>query len=145
MFHRIRRAARLTAAYLSLVVLAFTLTGCAAKTINDKARVGALVTGKSVLTISSIEQTLYESNSFDKATHDKLGKAIIASIDAALVYDRLAMTLPENSNTPLPSNVVDARRALNVALEGILNVVPPNVRPQFIAAIDVVRSLLLKE
>ncbi len=126
-----------------MVLLALT-TACAAHTVRDKVRVGALTVGELALEVDKQERVVYAADvpGYDKAAHDKVGVAVVKMLQAARAYEAAAREWPKGG--ALPETVDQAAKAINAALDELVLAVPAidGVRVPIYKAIAAVRAAI---
>lgn len=128
------------AAMLTMMVLA----GCAARGFRNQARVGALTAGEAALALNAAEHDIYAAQvpGYGQAEHLKVLDNVTKVLYAARGYERAVANTPSGGS--IPAEVAQAVKAVNLALDDLVKVIPPlaNVQAQLTKAIDIVRAVV---
>lgn len=124
--------------------LLLTVTACAAKTVRNQARVGALTVGEAVLALDSAEQSIAAANvpGYDLPAQKAVGAGVLKVLHAARAYERAAKDYPVDG--PVPQQLAEAKVGINRALDDLVAVVPAiaGVREPLLRAVNVLRAAL---
>lgn len=130
-----------TLAFVLALAVTPLVTGCAAKTFHDQARVGAKTIGDAVLALDDAEWKAYDAKAYGVDVHAKLGDAVTKLLYAGRAYERGVRAIPSNG-TAIPQALTDAQKQLDAALADVSQLVPQtgSARTPLTTALEAVKA-----